>query len=119
MFRSLRLLIPGIALLYVVGCAQSRAPKILDGPGSAASIHKEPWAYGERTGQKVHTSHYVLLTTIDDAEVVDALGQVMEGAFQQYRRIAPDAPATTKPMECFLFQYRNEWASFTKNNTGT
>jgi hypothetical protein len=117
MLRSLRLLIPGIALLYAVGCAQSGAPNTLDGPGSPARVHKEPWAYGERTGQKVRTSHYVLLTTIDDSEVVDALGQVMEGAFQQYRRIAP-APATAKPMECFLFQYRNEWANFTQNNTG-
>jgi hypothetical protein len=87
----------------LVGCAQSGKSRILDGPGAKAPVRTEPWAYGERLGHKVHSSHYVLLTTIDDGEVVDALSQVMEGAFTQYRRVAPDAPPTSKPMECFHF----------------
>jgi hypothetical protein len=60
----------------------------------------------------------VIHTTIDDPEVVDALGQVMEGAFAQYRRLAPDAPATDRPMDCYVFQYRNEWAAYTERHTG-
>jgi hypothetical protein len=107
-----------ILAFALVGCAQSGTPRVLDGPSAKAPVRAEPWAYGDRLGHKVHSQHYVLLTTIDDGEVVDALSQVMEGAFTQYRRVAPDAAPTNKPMECFLFQYRNEWASFTKTNTG-
>src|SRR5215211_3103201 len=119
MFRPRSLLLPLLMLAqFVVGCAQSTAPRELNGPSAPARLRAEPWAYGERAGQKVRSQHYVLLTTIDDAEVVDALGQVMEGALTQYRRVAPAPAATGQPMECYLFQYRNEWASFTKKHTG-
>jgi hypothetical protein len=108
------------AVASLTGCASDRTARQLDGPDSPARLHAEPWAYGERPGQKVRSQHYVLLTTIDDREVVDALGQVMEGAYAQYRRVAPHAPPSTggRPMECFLFQYRNEWAHFTQQHTG-
>jgi hypothetical protein len=116
-----RLSLSSILLLFaagLIGCAESRRPRELDGPHSAARLRAEPWAYGERPGQKVRSQHYVLLTTIDDRDVVDALGQVMEGALAQYRKIAPHPVATSRPMECYLFQYRNEWASFTQQHTG-
>lgn len=121
MFRPARLLSRLIvtALLLAAGCAQyGGARRELDGPHGATRLRSEPWAYGDRPGQRVRSPHYVIHTTIDDPEVVDALGQVMEGAFQQYRRIAPDAPATDRPMDCYLFQYRNEWAAFTERHTG-
>jgi hypothetical protein len=102
----------------VVGCARTSAPPQLDGPSAPARLRTEPWAYGERPGQKVRSQHYLLLTTIDDPDVVDALGQVMEGALTQYRRVAPAPPAKSQPMECYLFQYRNEWANFTQKHTG-
>ncbi len=90
-----------------------------DGPANPARVRSESWAYGERAGQKLRTNHYVLLTTIDDEEVTNALGQVMEGAFAQYRRVAPTAVSGSAPMECYLFQYRKEWARFTEKHTGS
>jgi hypothetical protein len=117
-----RHLLIGLAVTALVGCSNAPSNKPLDGPAARAGLRSEPWVYGERTGQKVRSSHYVLLTTIDDADVVDALGQVMEGAYAQYRRVAPDVQASSanpaRPMECYLFQYRNEWANFTKTQTG-
>jgi hypothetical protein len=112
----LLLLLLGVGL---TGCAQSTKIKTYEGPDAAARLKAEPWGYGDRTGQKVRSQHYVLLTTIDDTEVVDAVGQVMEGAFEQYRKVAPSTSVDkTRPMECFLFQYRNEWANFTQAHTG-
>ena len=106
-------------MALLAGCATAgRGPGALVGPDGAARLRSEPWAYGQRPGQRVRSPHYLIHTTIDDPEVVNALGQVMEGAFAQYRRIAPDAPVTNRPMECYLFQYRNEWAAFTERNTG-
>src|SRR5688572_18364293 len=118
MFRSYRFLLLPLLVTGLVGCAQPGTPRELNGPASPARLRTEPWAYGDRPGQKVRSQHYLLLTTIDDPEVVDALGQVMEGALTQYRRVAPATPLKTQPMECYLFQYRNEWASFTQKHTG-
>ena len=118
MSKPSRFVVGLLVAVALAGCARTGAPPVLEGPAGAARLRAEPWAYGERRGQRVRSPHYVLHTTIDDPEVVEALGQVMEGAFAQYRRLAPDAPATTKPMDCYLFQYRNEWAAFTERNTG-
>ena len=119
MYTPLRVLV-GLLLVAagVVGCARPQPPQALYGPDGAARLRSAPWAYGERRGQKVRSAHYLIHTTIDDPEVVDALGQLMEGALAQYRRLAPDAPPTREPMECYLFQYRNEWAAYTQRNTG-
>ena len=104
--------------LSAAGCASQQAPTALDGPKVPARLRAEPWTYGNRTGLKLRSEHYVLLTTIADPEVVGSLGQVMEGAFKQYRRIAPDTPSTREPMECYLFENRNEWQAFTRQHTG-
>lgn len=110
-------LIP-FALALLAGCGETRHAAVLHGPAGVTRLRAEPWAYGERMGQRIRSPHYIIHTTIDDQEVVEALGQVMEGVLEQYRRIAPDAPATTQPLECYLFQYRNEWAAFTERHTG-
>lgn len=120
MFPPARLLLSAaIGLALLAGCARTGGgTTVLDGPDGAARLRSEPWAYGQRPGQRVRSAHYLIHTTIDDPAVVDALGQVMEGALAQYRRLAPHAPLNNRPMECYLFQYRNEWAAFTRRHTG-
>lgn len=118
MSKPLRFVVGLLVAVTLGGCARAAGPGVLEGPDGAARLRAEPWAYGERRGQRIRSPHYVLHTTIDDPEVVEALGQVMEGAYAQYRRVAPDTGATSRPMDCYLFQYRNEWAAFTERNTG-
>jgi len=118
MSYTLRFALLAVTLSSIVGCANSSPPSRADGPSAPAKLSAEPWVYGQRPGQRVRSEHYVLLTTIDDPEVVDALGQVMEGAYSQYQHIAPAPETASRPMECYLFQYRNEWASFTQRHTG-
>src|SRR5215213_6488456 len=118
MRRSSLFPVLALAALVVTGCADARKSSPLSGPNSPARLRPEPWTYGDRAGQKVRSQHYVLLTTIDDADVVGAVGQVMEGAYAQYRTVAPAQPLDRGPMECYLFQYRNEWATFTQKHTG-
>jgi hypothetical protein len=118
MSYAARTFIPALALSLLVGCAAQTRTTPLNGPASAVRLKTEPWAYGSRPGQKVKSAHYVLLTTIDDPDVVDSLGQLMEGALEQYRLVAPGTDGSSRPMECYLFQYRNEWAHFTRSHTG-
>jgi hypothetical protein len=109
-----------VALLLTValsagGCAADRG---LTGPSDPAPLRVEKWAFEGRAGQKVVTRNYVIYTTISDPEIVASVGQLMEGALAQYRRLAPAVAPSDRPMECYLFQSRNQWANFTKGQTG-
>ena len=46
------------------------------------------------------------------------LATVMEGALAQYQRFTPGVRLSTRPMECYVFAQRGEWAKFTKDRTG-
>lgn len=43
---------------------------------------------------------------------------VMEDAHEQYRKFCPPLPENTRPLRCYVFAQRGEWASFTSRNTG-
>ena len=111
----LRLLILGL-LLLASGCATPRAD--VGGLSKPASMRVESWSFEGHPGKKVVTPHYVIYTTLSDEEVVAGVGQVMEGALSQYRRLAPDVSPSGQPMACYLFQTRDEWAAFTRTRTG-
>ena len=107
-----------LALLFLcaAGCASTRSE--LTGPSDPARIRVEPWRFEGKPAKKLVTPHYLIYTTVEDEEIVASVGQLMEGALSQYRRLAPAVAATDEPMECFLFQSRHQWASFTKGKTG-
>ena len=109
-------LTPILLLLVCAGCASR--PHDLAGPARPAPARVEPWLFQGEPGQKVVTPHYVIYTTVEDEDLVVSVGQLMEGALAQYRRLAPAVPASQRPMECYLFQSRDQWAAFTKSRTG-
>jgi len=78
----------------------------------------EFWEQDGQAGRMVTTPHYVIRSTIEDEQILAGVAQVMEGAFGQYRQLAPEVPVTDQPMECFLFANRPQWAAFTKDHTG-
>jgi hypothetical protein len=99
------------------GCAaqdpNSWDPKML----SVDSI--DPWRFGNDKGWKINTPHYVIYTTIQDEQFREKLPQVMEGAFAQYRELAPGVAVSDKPMACYVFYDRMEWNAYTKQTAGT
>src|SRR5687767_4177675 len=108
----LRLLFIALLLLLVTpGCASSGGG---DRSTPPVPLRVEPWSVEGQAGRKVSTPHYVIYTTMHDVELVESVGQLMEGALAQYRRLAPGVPLTDRPMECYLFQWRTQWAAFTK-----
>jgi hypothetical protein len=42
----------------------------------------------------------------------------MEGAYAQYQMFAGNVPESDRPMKCYVFGKRDEWADFTQKHTG-
>ncbi len=88
------------------------------GPKAMTMAVAEPWAYRDKPGWRLDTPHYAIYTTVKMEEVRAMLPQVMEGAFAQYRELAPDVPVSPRPMDCYIFFERPEWNEYTKATTG-
>src|SRR5437016_2478446 len=95
---------PVLALL-LVGCAH-RVPSVLEGPAVPASVRVDHGSYETGESSRVITPHYLVYSTIEDDTLLAKIGELMEGALGEYRRIAPELPLTDKPMECHLFASR-------------
>ncbi|MDB5304218.1 MAG: hypothetical protein JWM97_1767 [Phycisphaerales bacterium] len=108
-----------IVLLLLTGCAH--APQHFEsrsGPVALARVRVEPWTYDGEPARRVVTPHYVVYATVTNDDFLESVGQLMEGALAEYRRLAPDVPDTDRPMECYLFATRPQWANFTLKKTG-
>jgi hypothetical protein len=105
------------SLLLVCGCAHP-APPLRQGPTLPAPVQVEHGDYAGAPAWRVTTPHYVVYSTISDEAYLAKIGELMEGALGQYRHLAGDVPLTDKPMECYLFATRKEWAEFTRTHTG-
>src|SRR5512132_1036849 len=92
--------------LLATGCVSTSHT----GGGLSAPVRTqaERWTFEGQPGRKISTPHYVIYTTLNDDEVVAGIGQLMEGALSQYRRLAPDVPISGQPMACYLFQTRGQ-----------
>jgi hypothetical protein len=101
-----------IVCLLLIGCAQPvrRAP---------VALNTAAWTFDGKAAHVVKTDHYLIHTTIDDSDFLDSLAIVMEGSLEQYRQLTPGVPISPRPMECYIFSRRPEWAQFTKDHTGT
>ena len=84
-----------------------------------ASVRVEDWTYNGEPAKRVVTPHYVVYATVtNNDEFLESIGQLMEGALAEYRRLAPGVAESDRPMECYLFATRPQWAQFTKEKTG-
>ncbi len=78
----------------------------------------EGWSSDGTIGVTVKTDHYLIHSTIENRDTVHTLAGVMEGALRQYQQFTPGVRISARPMECFIFARRSEWAQFTKEKTG-
>jgi hypothetical protein len=106
--------------LLFAGCAQSTSTVAMPrtGPGELADVRVEAWTYGGEPARRVVTPHYVVYATVTNDDFLESMGQLMEGALTEYRRLAPGVAESDEPMECYLFANRPQWAAFTKEKTG-
>src|SRR5262245_32766570 len=106
-----------LATIVVAGCSSSKKSG-WEGPATLQPVSYEQWSYRDRPGQTLKTSHYVIHTTVEKEEFNNRLAQVMEGSYTQYQKLAPAVKTSDRPMECYVFANRVEWAAFTKEHTG-
>jgi len=106
--------------LNLTGCESTGASagRKWAGPSVAQPVRSEAWQYRTDAGKSLLSPHYVIHTTIEDEKFLERLPQVMEGALTQYQNLAPDVKLSDRPMECYLFSQRNQWATFTREHTG-
>ena len=110
-----------ICILFAVGCSLSRGPRAWVGPTTAAPIATSPWHVpvpSDTPGVAIRTPRYLIYTTIEDERLRAAVAQVMEGAYEQYRLLAPGVAPSGEPMRCYVFGQRRQWTQFTESRTG-
>lgn len=119
-FRKLAHLWLLLLTSLAAGCAAPTEPWLdRNGPGALSQVRVEPWTYGGEPAKRVVTPHYVVYATVtDNDDFLQSMGQLMEGALAEYRRLAPQVPDTDRPMVCYLFANRPQWAQFTREKTG-
>jgi len=105
-----------LLLALAAGCSSRPDPR--QGPAQPVRLRAEAGTYDGKPARRIVTPHYLIETTIEDDEFVTSLGQLMEGALSQYRRLAPDEPMSVEPMRCYVFADRRQWAQFTRDNAG-
>jgi hypothetical protein len=105
--------------LFLAGCVSSDRPQAQwEGPSAPAAVSFQPWIFSGRAARTIRTEHYALHTTITDNDFCQSLPQLMEGAYGQYRLLTPGVTPSARPMDCYIFAQRPEWAQFTTAHTG-
>jgi len=113
-FLILDLRLLAAILLPLAGCAAKPPPA--NGP---VRLSIEPWTGSNRIGQRIHTTHYTINTMVPDDEFNQRLANVMEGAWEQYRRMSGVTPPPgARAMDCYMFKTRTQWAQFTRKYAG-
>jgi hypothetical protein len=116
----LRLFLPSLLAILLLGCTAPSHPTTTDRATIATPVIAR--VSGETIegipGACVELPHYVIHSTIPDPEALQKIGQVLEGARQAYRSLAPQVPSSSYPMECYFFETRPQWAAYTKAHTG-
>ena len=105
-------------LVALAGCVSPRATGPWTGPAHRAEVRAQSWEVVNRPGRILRTARYNIYTTIEDTDYALTLGQLMEGAYAEYVKVAPSVRPSAAPMACYVFDDRREWAAFTAKRTG-
>jgi hypothetical protein len=117
-----RLLALALLLVILGGCEVAPRSQLghWEGPQLLSNSSVEAWEFrGDPAARRLKTAHYLIYTTIKNPDMAALLPQVMEGALSQYQKVAPGTGASDSPLECYIFNQRDEWEAFTRTHAGT
>jgi len=99
----------------IAGCAPEAPPLgTWTGPTEPAPVQITVQHFTDADVRTLHTAHYTIVSTMDDEEFLQQVGQLMEGGYAAYQSVAPGVRPTSYPMMCYLFQTRAQWADYTR-----
>ena len=107
--RVAPLCVPAVVLAAVVvsaGCAIREAKHV------EAAI--EPWAHDGFVGRRITTDHFLIISTLDDLELEEALPAFLEAAYRRYQAMLPSPKQVRTKLTMYVFGTRTEWARFTR-----
>lgn len=100
----------GLFFLFA-GCTAS--------PRAAVPVYAtRPWQWHALNGRTLETAHYTIHTTFGDKDDDARLATLLENALKQYQQLTPGLALDPRPMPCFFFANRREWAEFTGATAG-
>ena len=109
-----------LAVVALSGC--SGASRSAENTGISVGRSVEPHVSDQliegNAGVRLDTPHYVIFSTVPDRGEVLRIGQLLERARDAYRSLAPEIPPSPRPMECYVFETRGQWAAYTRAHTG-
>lgn len=106
------LLLAGMGILLLAGCAaQGPAP-------TPIAYDIQPWEFAGREGHKLLTEHYEVLTTTNDARLLETFPELLERSYEQYHSWVSAREEAPARMRVYLFNTRGEWVAFTRRFTG-
>jgi len=117
----MRLIRIAVVILAVLVCGCAEQPATIGqwfGPTVPAAVSIRPEPDAEQSARIAQTAHYIIYTNLDDTDLINRIGQLMEGSYSAYRTLAPDTTESQTPMQCYIFQRRDQWAEFTRLHTG-
>ncbi len=126
---SVRACLVVLGAMLLGSCADSRplvgSPGAISDRPAGAVLSRKAWSFGETPGQVIRTEHYQIRTTEKDATIIARLPLFLETALTHYRNdfVSPGAdplpePSGRQPLETFVFETRDEWASLTRQLMG-
>jgi hypothetical protein len=118
--RWIRVGIAGVLILAACSSqTNSTTSSQWSGPTVLASVTVQDASATDESVKVVRSEHYEIYSTIQDRpEMLSKLAQLMEGAFVEYRTLAPMVTPTDHRMRCYMFGTRNQWMDFTRQHTG-
>ncbi len=88
------------------GCAVREAKRV-----KAAT---EPWVQDGFVGRRITTDHFLIISTLDDVELEEALPALLEAAYKRYEAMLPSPEHLRTKLTMYVFRTRREWARFTR-----
>ena len=108
----LRILLLGVLALSLAGCAATVGPDAVQ--------RREPWPYMQRSGERIITQNYDILTTAQHLPISGVLPAFLEASLDRHRTFAgtslggPALPPPPTRLQLFFFAEREEWSQFTQ-----
>jgi hypothetical protein len=81
-------------------------------------LDASPWSFNKAPGNVIATEHYRIYTTVRDPLYQRLLGKVLEATYDRAQAFRP-TEKIKKPLECYVFADREQWALYTRLRAGS